>query len=128
MKTSIEEINGKKYTVVWYWNTLRTFEQTLRDGSIIFGDALGDHIATALPALPRNPKPEDAPLLYRYAAEGIWAQIVDHGDKSVKDWPQRGEFTQLHPDLWVKRDIQIYEAIDKDGNTIDIAIEEIKND
>lgn len=28
-------------------------------------------IITILPPLPRNPKPEDAPLLYRYMAEGL---------------------------------------------------------
>ena len=34
-------------------------------------DSWFESIIVVLPALPRYPKPEDAPLLYRYMAEGI---------------------------------------------------------
>jgi hypothetical protein len=78
---TIEAINGKAYTVViplgvelkeiegagWEavdWQGVRySVDRTVPNG---------DHvIAAALPALPRKPKPEDARLLYLYAAHGI---------------------------------------------------------
>lgn len=79
MKTTIETINGKPMTVVWHGvasvgNFTKEYAdlwrwEPLNDGSAILIDI--DHIATALPALPRHPKHSDAPLLYRYMAEGI---------------------------------------------------------
>lgn len=78
MKTSMETINGKLFTIVWHGDnsgksTLGRRIVALSGGVFaVFKDAdCLDHIATALPALPRHPKPEDAKLLYRYMSEGI---------------------------------------------------------
>lgn len=49
-----------------WFNESQTF--ALRD--MVFSNTL-----TILPALPKHPKPEDAPLLYRYASEGLYARI-----------------------------------------------------
>lgn len=75
---TIESINGKLYTVVWYvtpltCGTLGKRFSLLNDGCLaVFGEAeCMSHIATALPALPRYPKPEDARLLHQYAAYGL---------------------------------------------------------
>jgi len=43
----------------------------------LFTELYKDHIATALPPLPRRPKPEHAALLYRYMAEGITVVMRD---------------------------------------------------
>ena len=76
-----EEIDGKKYTVVWPddavsqeevanarwwvdWNGVKYAVDVLLPNN--------EHIiATALPALQRKPKPEDARLLYLYMAHGL---------------------------------------------------------
>lgn len=79
MKTSIETINGKLCTVIWHdyipnKSTLgRRFAELYGDVRVFFMDAdCLRQIATALPALPRHPKPEDAKLLWRYMAEGMY--------------------------------------------------------
>ena len=83
MKTSIENIGGQLCTVVWYWSygDFPTPEEWKLTRQLVNGERHAiiayDHIATALPALPRNPKPEDAQLLYRYMAEGIYPDMVD---------------------------------------------------
>lgn len=73
LRTSIETIHGNKCTVIWHDGT--AYENTLTWRPITHGyvlhDAHGTHCATALFALPENPKPSDAGLLYRYAAEGL---------------------------------------------------------
>lgn len=78
MKVSIETIYTKKYTVIYHDEQL--FCKILGRRLVTLGNGVLeifrepeclDHIATALPPLPRNPKPEDAPLLYAYMAEGL---------------------------------------------------------
>lgn len=78
---SIETIDGKKCTVIyplgdiseheikkaiWVidWRGVRVAINKTSEGNEYV-------IAYALPALPRHPKPEHAPLLYRYMAEGL---------------------------------------------------------
>jgi len=108
MKVTIEEINNKQCTVIrkpfdaeWMkeqlgmWQPVRVeyrdgycFTYTIPDGG---GFELHTHLIrkhgepintlTILPALPKHPKPEDAPLLYRYMAEGIEV----HADDSYMD-------------------------------------------
>lgn len=61
MKTSIESINGKEYTVVWHKPEYSDKILCALDIPIMFGYELTigiDHIATALPALPKYPEPE----------------------------------------------------------------------
>jgi hypothetical protein len=81
-----------------------------------------DVIATILPALPCRPKPEHAQLLYRYASEGLWVQIQEDGQPG--DMAQCGEFTQLHPSAWKKKNIKITHALTEDGQRVEIAIED----
>jgi hypothetical protein len=90
MKTSVETINGKAYTIIWYGNnpiknTLgRRFAKLSGGVFAIFRDAdCLDHIATALPALRRYPKPEDAKWLYQYMAEGIEVFVRVQGFISI---------------------------------------------
>lgn len=83
MQITIEEINGKKYTVVWvnadpsadfpFYRAMRH-----KHGVQTYHTYCGTLLCTALPALPRRPKPEHAPLLHRYMAEGIEIQITDN--------------------------------------------------
>lgn len=73
---TIETINGRQYTVVWHDGKAFKWSgdyRPLHDGSLILSNLFSrtHHIATAIPALPRYPKPEHARLLYRYMAEGI---------------------------------------------------------
>jgi len=77
-KITIEEIKGKKYTVVWHANMSKNYMRSeltwlpLKNGCLInYPWEAATQIATALPALPRNPKPSDAALIWRYMAEGI---------------------------------------------------------
>ena len=77
-KITVETINRKKYTVVWHeektWesdNSDPVINIPLRVSKALIGQNTGVHVATILPALPRHPKPEHAPLLHRYAAEGL---------------------------------------------------------
>lgn len=78
-KITIETIQGKPYTVVWYKDVetssalLGRRLVELSNGCLgVFHDAnCLNLLATALPALPRKPKPEDARLIYRYMAEGL---------------------------------------------------------
>jgi len=94
MTITIETINGVEYTVVWHndnyeYRGLDSAYYTRDDGTRVisnigwlsYEDSLfaisssSSIIATARPALPRYPKPEDAPLLYRYKAENIDPQF-----------------------------------------------------
>jgi hypothetical protein len=115
MKTTIEEINGVKHTVVWhsdmrigYWiNCGLFYVKTLSHVEIKDEEPNSvsqKHVATALPALPRNPTADDAELLHFYAAHGLTA-TYEHEDG--RDYDQR----------------EINCAIDKQGNRVEIAIE-----
>jgi hypothetical protein len=81
------------------------------------------HIATALPALPRNPKPEDARLLYRYMAEGIYPKGARLGGIQISS----GELVERCLDEEHSKNIglEITGAIDsKTGERVEIAIKD----
>lgn len=87
-KVSIEEINGKQCTVIrkpfdaeWVkeqlsmGNYVRVETFNMEWERVVSQDFITNtnlkYILTILPALPKHPKPEDAPLLHRYMAEGL---------------------------------------------------------
>lgn len=102
MKVTIEEINGKRYTVIHHEEDIphdikKYNYKELDDRTLVFlttelqGVSSGRvipsiHLATALPALPRNPKQEDVGLLLEYAAKGLYPQlyICRNGKKLAK--------------------------------------------
>lgn len=80
MKTTIEIIDGVPHTVIWYiepdfWD-LSEFIGVDKTGVTRGYTKQGDIEYVALPALPRNPRPEDAPLLHMYAAHGLVVQMT----------------------------------------------------
>jgi hypothetical protein len=87
MKTTIETIKGKPYTVVWHMPTYADDGFKAQDGEVMFAMPLGGYVlanidckevlATALPALPKHPTAEDAALLYLYAAHGLYPVFTD---------------------------------------------------
>ena len=124
-KITKETINGAEFTVVWHKGYIDRecfLSPVVADYGFIF--PVYDKIesnkrsleATALPALPRNPKPEDAPLLYRYMAEGITPVCNYEGDlidAIYKQWPH----------------LEITHAIDSQtGERVEIAITDGDND
>jgi hypothetical protein len=58
-----------KYALIYEWDTESGHEP--------------NHIATALPALPRFPKPEHARLLHLYAAHGVDVLAKRNGEISI---------------------------------------------
>lgn len=126
-----EEINGQKMTVVWHTDKFRLWAHIGRDVGIDwkqgvdgccywFSQEPAYCIATALPALPRNPKPEDAKLLYRYMAEGIALRtIVD------KKYKQSGALLFLALELESRSQIEITHAT-FEGERVEVAIKEKK--
>ena len=134
MKYSKEVINGVEMTVVWHSenyqrlgiNYDKWWSAILADGSITKHDhCSGEHIATALPALPKHPKPEDAALLYRYMAEGITPYLREdsRGGEFYAMWG--GDFSfWWYGEMEAARNPEITHATDKDGNKISVAITE----
>lgn len=53
---------------------------SLNDGRVdsLYSSCI-EYVLTILPPLPRRPKPEDAPLLYRYMSEGITPVLATDG-------------------------------------------------
>lgn len=82
-KITIEEINGKKYTVIWHQDSIATEklnelldngeikELETSQGAIIIASHNG-YIATALPAILEHPTVNDASLIFLYAAHGLY--------------------------------------------------------
>ena len=91
MKTTIEEINGKLCTVVWHngfdRNSIWNWKEYISnyDGMCEYLDCGHQMACTALPALPKHPKPEDARLLYRYMAEGIEIMLKSSAGYQLAD-------------------------------------------
>lgn len=87
MQVSVETINDKLMTVVWYgslgfqckslgisdnnWKTLHNGVKIALSTQIEPEYGKQIHFATALPPLPRNPTADDAWLLYLYASHGL---------------------------------------------------------
>lgn len=132
---TIETINGKKYTVVWHVNMSDNYKRReltwmpLKNGCLInhlWGITLeATHIATALSALPRQPKPEDAPLLYLYMSEGI--AIAMKWGKSVSAIFCHQRQLDEHYDDENAEICDAYFRPDykENGNPCEIAIEEV---
>lgn len=125
MKTTIETINGRECTVLWHLDNYNINDEEMcwaktADGVwLAFDDwERPVHIATALPPLPRNPKPEDAALLYRYAAEGVYPVLYWENKKGNMSTECR--FTDP---VWKNRAGRITRVTDKDGNQVEVAID-----
>lgn len=130
LKVTKETINGKLCTVIWHSPEPR---QGCLDDVLwgyngvgeIYSNYYGhEHIATALPALTRNPTPEDAPLLYRYASEGIEVQYgyTDHTGEHCLLAADNGGYAALDWVLGKQYKVGFEKAVDKDDNRIDVAI------
>ncbi len=123
MKTSIETINGKLYTVIWHVQASsesilgRRFV-TLHNGSLgIFAEAdCLNLMATALPALKRIPTQEDIKLYLRYESEGLEIYMKD---------AILGECRWLnYQEVLINKDSSILYAEDNKGNRVEIAIKD----
>lgn len=131
LTTTIEEIKGEKFTVVWHIKPeviAKDFKPNavdMPDGNVILLDTFVP-IATALRALPRNPTPKDAPLLYAYASHGIEAQYgyIDHTGEDCMLAADNGGYALLDWVLRKQYKVAFEEAIDSEGNRIDVAIED----
>ena len=161
MKTTIEEINGKKCTVIRKPFDAEYVKAQLDIGEMVtirkddpnslkimrttfLRHAVDDELSALvvshgntwmvsgmpfaffhdweieekLPALPRNPKPEDARLLYRYMAEGI----VIYGDSQVSG---EGCINHKYEGYENSRPNEITHAINSEtGEKIEVAINE----
>lgn len=85
------------------------------------------YIITALPALPRNPTPEDAPLFSVYESHGLFA-IIDVGGDGDLIQPSNISGKLYITEGW--NDYRLVDGVDsvayvsdKDGNRVEIAIE-----
>ena len=118
---TIENINGADYTVVWckyayadsYYIAEDDFYVTDNLGVKTIICRIDDsYVATALPALPRKPKAEDAPLLYRYMSDGVvlWFD-TDFSSNTI-----------IIPNICSGGMSQITHATDKQGNKLEVAI------
>lgn len=78
MEVTIEEIDGKKWTVIWNIGhdpvNLNCYHYIDADNGLGVREYIDSdvcHLATVLPALPKYPKQNHQRLLYRYCAEGL---------------------------------------------------------
>lgn len=120
MKVTKETINGREYTVIWHFVPKNRSDDnisfwTVRDVEMIFDKNTMLHLATALPPLPRRPKPEDAPLLYRYMAEGFYIR-----GNTYNDFERERQECCIMPPTY---DDEITGAVHS-GNPVDVATEE----
>ena len=130
MKVTIENINGAAHTVVLHSEGQK--DAVLLQCKGIYGyyenyyHKCGAkslrHIATALPALPKHPKPQDARLLYRYMAEGIDLRFLM---PKAEIMPADGwEFADIVNHIRCC-DLEITHAINsKTGDRVEVAINE----
>lgn len=122
MQVTTYTINGKLYTVIMP-DDIEAFEIKESDWFI---DWRGYHVAInrtcegneyivahALPALPRNPKPEDAALLYRYASEGLFV-CMGNGEVVVRS---NGVIVFISDG-----DFEITHCLDTQRNRVEVAI------
>jgi hypothetical protein len=148
MKTTIEEINGKKYTMT----TVEDIEQWEISEAQQYIDWRGVYVyvqkhlkgceyiaAYALPALPRNPTADDAELLHLYAGNGLTPIFTHQGNKHLAIYEREARVLPSVNEVFkagycdeynleylasVKRQDILTHAVDKQGNRIQIAIEE----
>jgi hypothetical protein len=138
-RTTTENINGELMTVVWHSPTIKSvigrrfvrLESGVKE--FFAGADCLHHIATALPALSRNPKPEDAAemealtrLFSEYRAKGLMPQA------SINTIGRDGGFfMRISPFRMLNEtcDAEITHAINtKTGERVEIAIKEKTND
>jgi hypothetical protein len=132
MTVTIKEIDGELMTVVWQGGiggsrvltSTEIYSAIYKplDDCLFFAES-GDIFAVALPALPRNPKPEDAALIYRYMAEGIYPKGERLGGIQISS----GELVERCLDEEHSKNIglEITHAIDtKTGERVEIAIKD----
>lgn len=147
MQTSVETISGKLCTVIkrpfdaeWvreqlamgmpymyeaedgYRGNFYPKIRTLVEKAIDIGRLTPKYVITILPALPRRPTPEHAPLLYRYASEDVFVVGTGHDGPSYPNG--LGLSGILHLSKTHKGKAEITHATDTNGNKIEIAIEE----
>lgn len=86
------------------------------------------HTIVTLPPLPRYPKPEDAGLLYAYAAQGLFPYgqvfIKSEGNFSMNTLPMLDLMEEKHS--FPK--VELLDALLADGTRVDIAIQEEPTD
>jgi hypothetical protein len=144
MQVTIEEINSELCTIIWsiapsQHDTCETLVYPNKHG-YQFNDIDSErHVATALRALPRNPKPEDAALLYRYVSEGL-ILVGSNGSgeffiqphwNNADQWKAPNqmilEYDSVTGDSYTGTEwgevVEITHAIDSEGNKINVAIE-----
>lgn len=128
MRVSVEEINGRKCTVIRYRKSKSTPEAWffMPDGVALLlfieRDGGANCYAVALPALPRHPKPEDAQKLYAYMKEGLrpFAVAMTKKGQPMGSWCGDGVIQAATASRFMK----ITHAIDPEGNRVEIAIED----
>lgn len=111
MKTTIEQIDGKLYTVIHRAAESEFVCYTSKENGLCSVYKVMDYIA--LPALPRKPTEDDEPLLHRYMAEGI--DLKTYMDNYERHWLVARSFMGMK--------FELTHATDKDGNRIDVAID-----
>ena len=130
MKVTIEHINGKQYTVIWNTNIMCGAggdTRYLQDGSIVLHNPFNrsHHIATALPPLPRHPKPKDVPLLHRYMAYGIAPVLHDDTALDILGFTREGYLSRNNKNSpcgeWVNGAVITY--CTQNGKRVEVAIE-----
>lgn len=98
--TSIETIGGKLFTVIWHeldakkalesgadmsWYDMHVGAMLLSNDPDRFA---AKYVATALPALPRNPTQGDARLLHAYAAQGVYIRGINADGQEIRFIPE----------------------------------------
>lgn len=166
MKISVEEIGGKKVTIIrkpfdaewareslamgvpivaegndgWKCFVTRKFYHNKEmelfsckaiidpcgsvDGCFIadVGEEYLAYTINVLPALSKRPTPEDAALLYRYMAEGIYfTYSYDDYDYEGRDTTNTIDGSMIYE--LINRKAEIIHAIDTDGTRVEVAIQ-----
>lgn len=136
MKTTIEEINGEKFTVVIHneklWSGYKTRKNQKMDFKLVENNQgfslniAAITIATILKPLPRHPKPDDARLLYRYMAEGIRPFAIAQTPKGLPlgSWCGMGVLEAAE----ASRNMEIKYGFNDADEKIEVAIEDNQNE
>ena len=115
-----ETIQGKPYTVLWHDDSIESFNGTMTSTYHGYVWHLGDKlVATVLRALPKYPKPEDAPLLYAYLAHGL--TVCGNVGKHKYAVQNAICFMDTVYDPYMSKEIT--HCTDADGHPVEVAIE-----
>jgi hypothetical protein len=126
MNISKQIIDSKLYTVILYEKYAYNEDNYRILDNINGSDTLILHddetlLGTALPALPKHPTKDDKELLHRYISEGLTPVTLCHAVEAHTRKPRQYEQTCIYEEWGEYREIT--HAIDKDGNKVEIAIE-----